>query len=219
MPRVTLTIPGLPPQPYRFELDRRTVSFGRGPENDIVVDSPSVSTRHAEMLRVGNSYELRDLHSTNGTKLNGERHLSIPLASGTVAQLGDVDFEFQLSDDELAALRGTLTPPVRVALPVATPNEPAAPSEPAAKPAPVALLVEEDEDDDADYEPPAGMSFAKKLLILLLIVLAVLLGMSLRHQKDTGKTLLDEWNEPAPAKTSGETEKAAPAEEAAPKNP
>lgn len=219
MPRVTLTIPGLPPQPYRFELDRRTVSFGRGPENDIVVDSPSISTRHAEMLRVGNSYELRDLHSTNGTKLNGERHLSIPLASGTVAQLGDVDFEFQLSDDELAALRGTLTPPVRVALPVATPNEPAAPSEPAAKPAPVALLVEEDEDDDADYAPSAGMSFAKKLLILLLIVLAVLLGMSLRHQKDTGKTLLDEWTKPAPAKTSGEMEKAAPAEETAPKNP
>jgi len=218
MPRVTLIIPGHPPQPYRFELDRRQVSFGRGPENDIVVDSPSVSTRHAEMLRVGNSYELRDLHSTNGTKHNGERHLSIPLASGTVAQLGDVDFEFQLSDDELAALSGILAP-VRVALPVATPNEPAVPNEPAAKPVPVALLVEEEAEED-DYAPAAGMSFAKKLLILLLIVLAVLLGMSLRHQKDTGKTLLDEWTKkPAPAKTSGETEKTAPMEEAAPKNP
>jgi pSer/pThr/pTyr-binding forkhead associated (FHA) protein len=201
MPRVTLTIPGRPPQPYRFELDRRVVSFGRGPENDIVIDSGSVSTKHAEMIRTGSSYEIRDLGSTNGTKLDGERHFAIPLASGMVVQLGDVDFEFQLSDEEQLELTGARAPLLQAA--GATPAiAPAAP--------PVAILIED------EPEVPTGMSFTMKLLLFLIIVLALLLGLSLRHQKETGKTLADEFLKPAP---QAEQPAPAPAPEAPAKAP
>lgn len=195
MPRVTLTIPGRPPQPYRFELDRRVVSFGRGPENDIVIDSGSVSTKHAEMIRVGSSYEMRDLGSTNGTKLNGERHFAIPLTSGMIIQLGDIDFEFQLSDEEQLELTGPRTPLLQAA--GATPA-----IAPAAATPPVAILIED------EPEAPAGMSFTTKLLLFLLIVIALLLGLSFRHQKETGKSLIEEWFKPAPA-----AQKPAPAPE------
>ena len=72
MPRVTITVPEKNSQPYRFALDRKSVTLGRGSENDIVVDCASISVHHAVMERIEGGYQLRDLGSTNGTKLEGE---------------------------------------------------------------------------------------------------------------------------------------------------
>jgi pSer/pThr/pTyr-binding forkhead associated (FHA) protein len=104
MPRVIITAPDKTPQPYRFELDHRTVTLGRHDDNDIVIDCSSVSSKHAEMVRVEGGYELRDLNSTNGTKLNGERRMVVPLSNGAEVTLGDTIFDFELSNDELAIL-------------------------------------------------------------------------------------------------------------------
>jgi pSer/pThr/pTyr-binding forkhead associated (FHA) protein len=104
MPRVTITAPDTNPQPYRFQLDRRVVTLGRGSDNDIVIDCGSVSGSHAEMRRREGGYELRDMESTNGIKLDGERMSVIPLRSGLSVKLGDVAFDFQLSDEECEAL-------------------------------------------------------------------------------------------------------------------
>ena len=104
MPRVTITVPDSNPQPYRFQLDRRVATLGRGSNNDIVIDCGSVSVSHAEMRRIEGGYELRDLDSTNGIKLDGERMPVIPLRSGLSVKLGDVAFDFQLSDEECEAL-------------------------------------------------------------------------------------------------------------------
>ena len=104
MPRITITVPDTNPQPYRFQLDRQVVTLGRGSDNDIAIDSGSVSVSHAEMRRIEGGYELRDLDSTNGIKLDGERMPVIPLRSGLSVKLGDVAFDIQLSDDECEAL-------------------------------------------------------------------------------------------------------------------
>ena len=104
MPRVTITVPEKTPQPYRFQLDRQVVSLGRGSENDIPIDCGSVSVKHAEMLRVDGGYELKDVGSTNGIKLDGERREVISLKSGLTVKLGDVSFDFTLSDEEQEAL-------------------------------------------------------------------------------------------------------------------
>src|SRR5260370_37720644 len=37
----------------------------------IVIDDPSVSNRHAQLELSGDTYRLKDLDSTNGTKVNG----------------------------------------------------------------------------------------------------------------------------------------------------
>ncbi len=104
MPRITITVSGLAPQPYRFGLDRDSVTMGRDAENDVFIDCGSVSLKHAVMQRVSGGYELRDLGSTNGIRLNGQYQDVIELRNGQSVLLGDVGFEFLLSDEELAAL-------------------------------------------------------------------------------------------------------------------
>jgi pSer/pThr/pTyr-binding forkhead associated (FHA) protein len=54
-----------------YELVGDIVMIGRAPVNDIVIDNPVVSARHAMLLKVGDSYWLKDLNSTNGTHING----------------------------------------------------------------------------------------------------------------------------------------------------
>src|SRR5690606_14600509 len=104
MPRVTITVPDRNPQPYRFQLDRQAVNMGRGSDNDIVIEDGSVSVRHAVMERIEGGYQLRDLGSTNGIKLDGRASQIIPLRHGLSVKIGDVAFDFTLSDDEREAL-------------------------------------------------------------------------------------------------------------------
>jgi pSer/pThr/pTyr-binding forkhead associated (FHA) protein len=55
----------------RHELVSDIVVIGRAPLNDIVIDNPVVSAQHAILLKIGDSYWLKDLNSTNGTYVNG----------------------------------------------------------------------------------------------------------------------------------------------------
>src|SRR6266496_93562 len=57
--------------PLTYELVGDIVTIGRTPLNDIVIDNPVVSAQHAMLLKVGDTYWLKDLNSTNGTHLNG----------------------------------------------------------------------------------------------------------------------------------------------------
>jgi FHA domain-containing protein/uncharacterized protein DUF1707 len=50
-----------------------TVTIGRGPACDCVVSHPTVSRRHAQLRPVDGGWELVDLGSTNGTRINGWR--------------------------------------------------------------------------------------------------------------------------------------------------
>jgi FHA domain len=62
-----LTISGI-----THELIDEAVTIGRGPDNTIVVNDPSISTHHAQLLLEGDTYRLKDLDSTNGTRVNGK---------------------------------------------------------------------------------------------------------------------------------------------------
>ena len=46
-------------------------SVGRSQENDIVINDPNVSRRHAKISRADNGFVVEDLGSTNGTLLDG----------------------------------------------------------------------------------------------------------------------------------------------------
>src|SRR5205814_1808572 len=54
------------------ELVDEAITIGRGPDNTIVVNDPSISTHHAQLLLEGDTYRLKDLESTNGTRVNGK---------------------------------------------------------------------------------------------------------------------------------------------------
>ena len=55
-----------------FSLEQKTTVIGRGEDCDIVVNHPMVSRHHAKVVRVGPSFYIHDLQSTNGTMVNGE---------------------------------------------------------------------------------------------------------------------------------------------------
>ena len=69
MPKLILTTEAQGKVAYEFA--ERSITIGRAPDNMIVIDDPSVSSRHAQMELVGENYRLKDLESTNGTKVNG----------------------------------------------------------------------------------------------------------------------------------------------------
>jgi pSer/pThr/pTyr-binding forkhead associated (FHA) protein len=68
--------------------------IGRAPSNHIVIDHPTVSAQHAVLLRVGDSYSLKDLNSTNGTQINGVAVTDEELKDGDTIQLGFVTAVF-----------------------------------------------------------------------------------------------------------------------------
>jgi pSer/pThr/pTyr-binding forkhead associated (FHA) protein len=53
-----------------FPLEAETVSIGRDAAADIVIDEPLISRLHAEIVRQGEDYLVRDLGSTNLTRVN-----------------------------------------------------------------------------------------------------------------------------------------------------
>lgn len=188
MPRVTIIAPEKTPQPYRFQLDRETVALGRGSDNDIAIDCGSISVKHAEMARIEGGYELRDLGSTNGIKLHGERMNVIPLHSGMTVKLGDVEFDFVLSQEEQDALAREQK---RVPLLEAKVSAPAA----AVPQRPVVMAPQE-----------SGGGLGMIILFLILAAAAFFAGLAVRFQGDTGDSLIDAIKAkrqvvvPAPAK-------------------
>jgi pSer/pThr/pTyr-binding forkhead associated (FHA) protein len=76
--------------PVTHELVRDIVTIGRAPLNQIVIDHPTVSGQHAVLLRVGDSYSLKDLSSTNGTQINGVFVTDAELKDGDTIRFGSV---------------------------------------------------------------------------------------------------------------------------------
>jgi pSer/pThr/pTyr-binding forkhead associated (FHA) protein len=72
------------------ELTRDIVTIGSAPLNHIVIDDPAVSAQHAILARVADSYRLKDLHSTNGTQVNGISITDAELKDGDKIQFGSV---------------------------------------------------------------------------------------------------------------------------------
>jgi serine phosphatase RsbU (regulator of sigma subunit) len=78
-----------------FKLDREHTLIGRNQDCDIVLEPKSVSRRHAEVVRRNGDFLIRDLESTRGTFVDGER-LSSPvvLRHGASLVVGDVTLRY-----------------------------------------------------------------------------------------------------------------------------
>lgn len=69
MPKLIITTESQGRIGYEFTED--LITIGRAPDNMIVIEDPSVSSRHAQLERAGDNYRVKDLGSTNGTRVNG----------------------------------------------------------------------------------------------------------------------------------------------------
>ena len=56
-----------------IELKKDSVSVGRKPDNDIVIDNPAISGHHCRIALEGGTFYVEDLESTNGTYVNQKR--------------------------------------------------------------------------------------------------------------------------------------------------
>jgi len=77
---------------------------GRHPNADIFLDDVTVSRRHAEFLRNGRTFQVKDLGSLNGTYFDGERIDLAVLTDGSEVQVGKFRLTFYASRLDLVHL-------------------------------------------------------------------------------------------------------------------
>ncbi len=102
-----------------FPLGPRT-NVGKAPENDVVIDHPTVSRNHLVVRRQGDRFLVQDLGSTNGTFIDGAQVREAYLKPGVLLEVGDVQLRFQptvapveiapSSEDRLGELVGKSLP-------------------------------------------------------------------------------------------------------------
>src|SRR6266850_2531530 len=78
-------------------LDKPILLIGRDPECDIQIDSRKISRRHCCVAQVNDYLVVRDLGSTNGIRINGERVAEGKLVPGDELQIGN--FKYQVCGD------------------------------------------------------------------------------------------------------------------------
>jgi pSer/pThr/pTyr-binding forkhead associated (FHA) protein len=75
---------------------RAVTRIGRGADVDIRIDDPGASRNHAEIV-MGSPLILRDLNSTNGTTVDGQRVTELELREGTAIKIGSTTLIFRNS--------------------------------------------------------------------------------------------------------------------------
>lgn len=83
---------------HELKADKTTI--GRVEDNTFQIAEPSVSSHHCEVLLRGNDVVVKDLNSTNGTFINGEKVSESPLKPGQILRLGQI--EMRLESDAAA---------------------------------------------------------------------------------------------------------------------
>lgn len=86
----------------RFLLDADSTIAGRHPEADIFLDDVTVSRQHAEFIRMGTTFQVKDLGSLNGTYFDGVRIETALLSDGAEVQVGKFRLTFYASRADLA---------------------------------------------------------------------------------------------------------------------
>ena len=72
------------------------VILGRKESADIALDDPKLSRHHAQIYTDGKHYYIKDLNSTNGTKVNGEVIKEKRICQKDIIEIGDTRFEFNV---------------------------------------------------------------------------------------------------------------------------
>lgn len=83
----------------RYLLEKDSLSIGRGSDNEIVLDSDSVSRKHSKVVKRGTNWYIVDCSSTNGTYVNDAMVHEYPLRQGDQVKIGDTIFKYLTGAD------------------------------------------------------------------------------------------------------------------------
>ena len=91
MAKLVILTQGLTGRAHELNVDRTTI--GRVEDNLFQIAEPSVSSHHCEVHLRGEEILIRDLNSTNGTFINGEKITESTLKPGQTLRLGNVELK------------------------------------------------------------------------------------------------------------------------------
>jgi pSer/pThr/pTyr-binding forkhead associated (FHA) protein len=99
MAKLVVLSVGMTGRTQELKVDKTTI--GRVEDNTFQIAEPSVSSHHCEILLRGSDVVVRDLNSTNGTFINGEKVAESVIKPGQILRLGQI--EMRLETDVPAA--------------------------------------------------------------------------------------------------------------------
>jgi len=99
MARLVLLSEGLTGRTFELKAEKTTV--GRVEDNAFQIPETSVSSHHAELHLRGNDVLVKDLNSTNGTFINGEKITEATLKPGQILRLGMIEMRLETGEASL----------------------------------------------------------------------------------------------------------------------
>jgi pSer/pThr/pTyr-binding forkhead associated (FHA) protein len=108
MARLVVLSEGMKGRTYDLTVEKTTV--GRVEDNAFQIAEQSVSSHHCEVLLQGGEVIVKDLNSTNGTFINGQKVATQgTLKSGQILRLGQIELRFE-SGEPGATAAASATP-------------------------------------------------------------------------------------------------------------
>jgi pSer/pThr/pTyr-binding forkhead associated (FHA) protein len=93
MAKLVILSEGMTGRSHELAVDKTTI--GRVEDNTFPIVDPSVSSHHCEVLLRGSDVVIRDLNSTNGTFIEGEKITESVLKAGQVLRLGQIQLRLE----------------------------------------------------------------------------------------------------------------------------
>jgi pSer/pThr/pTyr-binding forkhead associated (FHA) protein len=93
MAKLVILSEGMTGRSHELKVDKTTI--GRVEDNTFQIAEPSVSSHHCEVLLRGNEVIVRDLNSTNGSFISGEKITEKALKPGQTLRLGQIEMRLE----------------------------------------------------------------------------------------------------------------------------
>jgi len=96
MAKLVILSAGMTGRSHELKVDKTTI--GRVEDNTFQISEPSVSSHHCEVMLRGTDVVVRDLNSTNGTFIGGEKITEAVLKPGQTLRLGQIEIRLETGD-------------------------------------------------------------------------------------------------------------------------
>jgi pSer/pThr/pTyr-binding forkhead associated (FHA) protein len=93
MAKLVVLSAGMTGRTQELKVDKTTI--GRVDDNIFQIAEASVSSHHCEVLLRGKEVVVRDLNSTNGTYINGEKITESVMKPGQILRLGQIEMRLE----------------------------------------------------------------------------------------------------------------------------